>query len=88
MVHATGAGFAVRGFVWLKAALVDVLLLLVRWQGRIGLADLAVDLRSRLLLHGVGHMGVDVQGSEYQISSHIGPSRYFFSGGGVLSISL
>ncbi len=33
-------------------------------------------------------VAVDIGGSGYQISSHIGPSRYFFSGGGVLSISL
>ena len=51
-------------------------------------ADLAVDVDRRLHLHRVGHMAVDIKGSEYQISSHIGPSRYFFSGGGVLSISL
>ena len=33
-------------------------------------------------------VSVDIHRSEYQQSSHIGPSRYFFSGGGVLSISL
>ena len=88
LVDAAGACFAVLTFVWLEAALIGVLFLLIRRHGSVSLADLVVDFYRRLLLHGVGHMGVDVQGSEYQQSSHIGVLRYFFSGGGVLSISL
>jgi len=33
-------------------------------------------------------VAVDIGGSEYQQSSHVGVLRYFLSGGGVLSISL
>ena len=62
LVDAAGAGFAVFGFVGLEAALVGGLSLLVRRDGGIGLADLAVDLCRRLALHGVGDVGIDVQG--------------------------
>lgn len=61
LVDAAGAGLAVLTLVGLEAALVCVLLLLVRRDGSIGLADLAVDFGGRLELHGVGDVGVDVQ---------------------------
>lgn len=41
-----------------------------------------------VLLELFADIGIDVHGSEYQQSSHVGVLRYFFSGGGVLSISL
>ena len=41
--------------------MIGVLFLLIRRHGSVRLADLVVDLHRRLLLHGVGHMGVDVQ---------------------------
>ena len=61
LVDAAGSCFAVLGFIGLEAALIGVLLLLVRRHGSVSLADLTVDLYRRLLLHGVGDMGVDVQ---------------------------
>ena len=62
LVDTTGACFAVLALVWLEAALIGVLLLFVRRHRCVGLSYLMVDLHRRLLLHGVGHMGVDVQG--------------------------
>ena len=56
LVDAAGACFAVFALVWLEAALIGVLFLLVRRHGSVGLADLMVDLHCRLLLHGIGHM--------------------------------
>lgn len=61
LVDAAGAGFSVLRFIRLEAALVGVLFLLVRRHRSVSLADLMVDFYRRLLLHGVGHMGVDVQ---------------------------
>ena len=57
-------------------------------EGLCGGEQSVIQLLGGIFVHGGENMGVGVQGSEYQISSHIGPSRYFFSGGGVLSISL
>ena len=62
LVDAAGACFAVFTLIRLEAALIGVLFLLIRRHGSIGLADLMVDLYRRLLLHSIGHMGVDVQG--------------------------
>lgn len=61
LVNAAGACFAVLALVWLEAALIGVLLLFIRRDGSVGLADLMVDFHCRLLLHGVGHMRIDVQ---------------------------
>ena len=63
LVHAAGAGFAMLGLVGLEAALVSAgfSLLLLGHRG-IGFADLAVDFHRRLLLHGIGDVGVNVQG--------------------------
>ena len=43
------------------------------YLGHLGVraADLAVDIHRRLHLHRVGHMAVDVKGSEHQKSSHL-----------------
>ena len=38
---------------------------------RVRAADLAVDIHRRLHLHCVGHMAVDIKGSEHQKSSHL-----------------
>lgn len=62
LVDAAGAGFAVLTLIGLEAALVGVLRSFVRRHLGVGLADLAVDLCRRLELHGVGDVGVDVQG--------------------------
>lgn len=62
LVDAAGAGFAVLALVGLEAALVGGLSLLTRRDGSVGLADLTVDFGGRLKLHGVGDVGVDVQG--------------------------
>ncbi|MBQ8829951.1 MAG: hypothetical protein IJ022_07675, partial [Burkholderiaceae bacterium] len=62
LVQAAGAGFAVLAFVGLETALVGVLRLLVRRHLGVGPADLTVDPGRRLELHGVGDVGVDVQG--------------------------
>ena len=62
LVDAAGAGLAVLALVGLEAALVCVLSLLVGRHLGIGLADLAIDFGGRLELHGVGDVGVDVQG--------------------------
>ena len=63
LVHTAGAGLAVPGLVGLEAALVSAgFSLLLLGHRSIGFADLAVDFHRRLLLHGVGDMGVNVQG--------------------------
>lgn len=58
LVHTAGTGFAILDLVRLETALIGVVLLLVRRHGRVGLADLMVDLHCHLLLHGVGDMEV------------------------------
>lgn len=52
------ARLAVLALVGLKTALVGVLLFLFRWHWGIGFADLMVDFYCRLLLHGIGDVGV------------------------------
>ena len=61
LVDAASACLAVFGFIRLETALIGVLFLLIWRHRRVGLADLMVDLHRRLLLHGVGDMGVNVQ---------------------------
>lgn len=61
MTNAAGTSFAVFRFVLLKAALVGVMLLLIRRHRRIALTDLAVDFHFRLLIY--GDEGVDAQRS-------------------------
>lgn len=61
LVDATGAGFAVFTLIRLEAALISVRLLFIRRHRSIGLADLMVDFHCRLFLHGISHMGVNVQ---------------------------
>ena len=60
LVDVASASLAISALVWLEAALIGAPLLLIRWHGSVGLANLVIDLRCCLLLLGVGHMGVAV----------------------------
>ena len=62
LVDAPGAPFAACGLPGLEVTLVCVgLLFRLLRHGGIGFADVAVDFHRRLLLHGIGDVGVNVQ---------------------------